>query len=54
MRIIETNRGHLSAKITELAADKYTIESCIAWSKKTYCRRWYGNENTRTGNDNYD
>ena len=56
VRIIETNRGHLSAKITVFAADKYTIESCIAWPKKTYCRRWYGNEQwiTRTGNDNYD
>ena len=56
VRIIETNRGHLSAKITVFAADKYTIESCISWPKKTYCRRWYGVEqwNTRTENDNYD
>ena len=53
--IIETHRGHLSAKITVYASDRYTMESCITWPKKTYCRRWYGVQqwNTRTDNDSY-
>ncbi|MEW8548806.1 MAG: hypothetical protein AB2693_35350 [Candidatus Thiodiazotropha sp.] len=42
VRIIETYRGHLSAKITVFASDSSIVESCITWPKKMYCRRWQG------------
>ncbi|MCG8079182.1 MAG: hypothetical protein JAY75_23540, partial [Candidatus Thiodiazotropha taylori] len=55
VRVIETYRGHLSAKITVYASDKDTLESEIIWPKKMYCRRWYGSKqwNERLDNDNH-
>ena len=47
VRMIDTNRGSLAAKITVYATDRYIIESDI-WPKKMYCRQWYGKQ--RWGN----
>ena len=61
VRIIETFRGLLSAKITVYASDRYKMESGITWPKKMYCRRWYGmqqwnakSEYDKNYNDNYN
>lgn len=43
VRIIETRRNSLAAKITVYTADRHIIESDI-WPRKMYCRRWYGKE----------
>lgn len=55
VRIKETYRGHLSAKIIVFASDRYTIESCITWPRKMYCRRWQGNQqwNSRSDSNNH-
>ena len=53
-RIIETHRGHLSAKITVYASDRYMLESGITWPKKMYCRRWYGMQQWNAKSDNTD
>lgn len=43
VRMIDTKRGSLAAKITVYATDRYIIESDI-WPKKMYCRQWYGKQ----------
>ena len=52
-RIIETHRGHLSAKITAYTSERYMLESGITWPKTMYCRRWYGIQqwNAKADND---
>ena len=61
VRIIETLRGRLSAKITVYASDRYKLEFGITWTKKMYCRCWYGmqqwkakSEYDKNYNDNYN
>ena len=39
VRMIEPHRGHLSAKITVNASNRYAVEYDIPWPKKMYCRR---------------
>ena len=60
--MIETQRGHLSAKLTVNASDRYTVEYDIPLAKKMYCRRWFEKQqwsfrSDHTGyydeNDNY-
>ena len=54
MRMIETHRGHLSAKITVNASDRYTVEYDIPWPKKMYCRRWLGKQQWSSRLDHTD
>ena len=53
VRIIQTTRGCLAAKITVYASDKYTIEADI-WPKKVYCRRWYGKQSWMAKSNSYN
>lgn len=54
VRMIETNRGNLAAKITIYSSEKFIVESNI-WPRKMYCRRWYGKQNWNSRfNDYYD
>ncbi|MES9879587.1 MAG: hypothetical protein ABW185_01750 [Sedimenticola sp.] len=43
LRLIETNRGSLAAKLTVNLSDGYRLEDKSFWPGKFYCRRWYGN-----------
>lgn len=43
VRMIDTNRGSLAAKITVYATDRHIIESDI-WPRKMYCRQWYAKQ----------
>ena len=54
VRIIQTSRGCLAAKITVYASDRYTIEAPDIWPKKVYCRRWYGKQNWVTRSNGYN
>lgn len=42
IRLIETKRGTLAAKIAFYEQDWETIENKAFWPRKMYCRRWYG------------
>lgn len=43
LRMINTNRGSLAAKVTVNQSDGYTMENKTFWPGKFYCRRWYSN-----------
>ena len=53
VRMIETRRNSLSAKLTINSSDRHVIESEI-WPKGMYCRRWQGQQkwNERFENPN--
>lgn len=41
VKLIDTNRGSLSAKITVYQDQCYLVEDKTFWPPKIYCRRWY-------------
>ena len=41
VKLIDTNRGSLAAKLTLYQSDSEKVESRHFWPGKMYCRRWY-------------
>jgi len=44
VKLIDTNRGNLAAKITLYEQDWDTVEQRHFWPRKMYCRRWYSEQ----------
>ena len=41
VKLIDTNRGSLAAKLTIYQSDSSVIENRRFWPRRMYCRRWY-------------
>ena len=41
MKLIDTHRGSLAAKLTIYKSDCKAVESQHFWPRRIYCRKWY-------------